>query len=281
MAGITAAMVKDLREATNVGMMECKRALEEAGGDREKAIRILRERGLAIAGRKATRAANDGLVAARVLEGGRRGVMIEVNCETDFVARNAVFQEFVNQLLDRAGEIEGDLSAAVADEVAAKVAEIGENIVVRRNVKYDLHGEGLIAAYVHLGGKIGVLVEIGCGRPETAAKDEFRAIAKDVTLHIAASYPQYLKRDEVPEEAIEAEKAIYAKQVENKPPQIVEKIVNGKLGKFFGQICLLEQGFVKDSDVTVSEWLAARGKELDDELTIRRFVRYQLGQGDA
>ncbi len=278
MAEITAALVKELRDATNVGMMECKKALVDAGGDKDKAVTLLRERGLAIAGKKAARTANSGVVAADVFDGGRVGVMVEVNCETDFVARNETFQAFVASLLARAKDAEGELAPLVKDDVAAKIAEIGENIVVRRNVRFAASGEGLVGSYIHLGSKVGVLMEVGCGKADTAGHAEFRELVKDLTLHIAACAPVYLDRTSVPEAVTAAERGIYAKQVEGKPEAIVGKIVEGKLAKYFTQVCLVDQGFVKDPDQPVTAILAAKGKALGDEITIRRFARYQLGE---
>lgn len=275
---ITAALVKELRDETGLGMMECKKALQETNGDKQAAFKVLRERGLAIAGKKASRVAKDGRVACEIYDGGRSGVLIEVNCETDFVARNAIFQAFMKELVAKAKQTaDGALAEAVKDQVAAKIAEIGENIIVRRNVRYNVEGVGAIAGYIHLGEKVGVLLEVGCGQEGTVAKESFREAVKDVTLHIAASNPQYLQRADVPADVIQAERDIYAKQVENKPANIVQKIVDGKLDKFYQQSCLVEQAFVKDPDVTVAEMLAARGKDVGDALTIRRFVRYQVG----
>jgi elongation factor Ts len=274
---ISAALVKELRIETNVGMMECKKALVEAGGDKEKAIKILRERGLAIAGKKASRVAKEGNIAAEIFNGGKTGVMIEVNCETDFVTRNESFKDLVQQLLVIAKGITGSLAETAKDLVIAKISSIGENIIVRRNARYDAQGEGIIANYIHLGGKVGVLVEIGCDKAETAANATFKEMVKDITLHIAACNPQYLTRKDVPETTLVAEKDIYAKQVAGKPANIVEKIVVGKLEKFYSQTCLVEQGFVKDPDQTVTELLAAKGKELGDVLAIRRFTRFQVG----
>ncbi len=274
---ITASLVKELREETNLGMMECKRALQETGGDKEKAVRLLRERGMAIAGKKAERVAKEGRVAAEIYDNGKAGVMIEVNCETDFVAKNENFQAFVASLVSDAKGIDGSLAEAAKDKVVAKIAEIGENLIVRRNVKYTVSGNGAVAGYIHLGGKVGVLLEVGCGKAETASAELFKETIKDVTLHIAAANPQFLNRSDVAAEVIAAEREIYAKQVEGKPANIVDKIVDGKLEKFYSQICLVEQGFVKDPDQTVADMLAARGKDLGDTLTIRRFTRYQVG----
>jgi len=161
--------------------------------------------------------------------------------------------------------------------VTTKIAEIGENLVVRRNDSYELQGTGRVVSYIHMGGKVGVLVEMGCDKAESVDTEVFKDAAKDVTLHIAASNPQALDRSAVPEDTITAEKEIFAKQAEGKPENIIDKIVSGKIDKFYGQICLLEQGFVKDPDQTVTQYLEARGKEVGDSFSIRRFVRYQLG----
>lgn len=274
---ISASLVKELRDETNLGMMECKRALQEAGGDKEKAIRLLRERGMAIAGKKADRVAKEGRVAAEVYDNGKSGVMIEVNCETDFVAKNENFQGFVADLVVHAKGIDGSLAEAAKDKVVAKIAEIGENIIVRRNEKYKVQGHGAIAGYIHLGGKVGVLLEVGCDKPETTQSEGFKEAVKDVTLHIAAANPQFLNRSDVSADVVKAEREIYAKQVEGKPANIVDKIVDGKLEKFYSTIVLVEQGFVKDPDQTVADMLAAKSKQLGDKLVIRRFTRYQVG----
>jgi len=278
MAEITAEMVKKLREATNVSMMECKRALVEAEGDMAKATRLLRERGMAVAAKKSTRAANQGLVAAGKADGGKIVALVEVNCETDFVARNANFVAFVATLAEAACKTDAGLAEQVKATVIAKVAEIGENIVVRRHVRYVLGGKGAIASYIHLGGKVGVMVELGCEKDATAAADTFKEVIRDLTLHVAAAHPRCLKPGDVPAEEIASEREIYAKQVTDKPPQVVEKIVDGKLKKFFQDVCLVEQMFVRDPKLTIAALLSQKSRDLGDTLTIRRFVRYQLGE---
>lgn len=279
MAEITAAMVQELREATNVGMMECKRALVEAGGDKEKAIRLLRERGVAIAAKKASRAANQGLIGAAIRGGGKAGTLIEINCETDFVAKNENFQKFVKGLAEKALDMEDNTIGTVAkDDMAAKIAEIGENLIAKRNLRFTLQGSGLVATYIHLNGKLGVMIEVGCGKDASASNSAVQELVKDLTLHIAACSPKYLKRDQVTPDVIAAEREIYAKQVTGKPANIVDKIVDGKMGKFYSQICLIEQGFVKDPDTSITQLLEAKGKEVGDTLTIRRFVRWQIGE---
>ncbi len=279
MAEITAKQVKALRDATNVGMMECKKALVEAGGDQDKAVRVLRERGAAIAAKKSTRAANQGMIAAAVASDGSAGALIEVNCETDFVARNEGFKKFVAQLADRALSLEdGRLADAVSADVTAKIAEIGENIVVRRNIRFEREDPGLIAVYIHLGSKVGVMVELGCRKPETAEDPCFADLAKEVTLQVAAAAPLFLCRDDVPAEVIAAEREVYSKQVAGKPENIIEKIVDGKLNKFYCETCLVEQEFIKDGEMSIGKLLENSGKKLEDTPTIRRFCRLQLGE---
>ncbi len=277
MSTITASQVKELREATNVAMMECKKALTETGGDMDAAIKILRERGMAIAGKKADREAKEGLVAAEVTQGGKVGVMVEVNCETDFVARNDNFQAFVKSLVEKARETDGELAELCKEELTAKIAEVGENLIIRRNVRFEVQGTGCIAGYIHLGGKIGVLVEVSCENEATVEQDSFKELMKDITLHIAASKPPQLKREDIPADVVAAEREIFAKQAEGKPANIIDKIVDGKMEKFYSQNALLEQGFVKDPDVSISNLLAAKGKELGDTLGIRRYEICQIG----
>lgn len=278
MTEISAAMVKELREITNVGMMECKKALVEAGGNRDRAITILRERGLATAAKKSARVAKSGLLAGRTDNGGRSGALVEVNCETDFVARNEMFQAFVKTVVDRALTTDGDLGQAMTAETTAKIAQIGENLIVRRGLRFQASGEGAVEVYIHLGSKVGVMIEVSCGKADTRGREEFKTLLRDLTLHVAACSPTHLDRTAVPESVLASERDIFAKQVEGKPANIVEKIVAGKLEKYFAQICFVEQGFVKDPDTSISALVAATGKTLDDTLAIQRFVRWQLGE---
>ena len=278
MSEIAAKLVKKLRDATNVSMMECKRALVESGGDMEKAIRLLREKGMAFAAKKASRATNQGLIASGITEDGQTGSLIEVNCETDFVAKNESFAAFVDRLARKACATDGRLADEVQDEVAAKVAELGENIVISRNIRYLLDGCGMIASYIHLGGKVGVLLEVTCQKDETVENDVFKKLIRDLTLHIAACGPQYLASEDVPPDMIASEREIYAKQVKDKPAQVLDRIVDGKLKKFFTEVCLIEQGFVKEPKQSVSSLLTAKGNTLADTLKITRFMRYRLGE---
>ena len=290
MADITASLVKELRDKTNAGMMECKNALKESAGDIDAAIKFLRERGAIKAAKKAGREAKEGIVHARIEAAARSGVIVEVNCETDFVAKNENFQGFVSELAEAVASCGvADLEAAnsvakdggtLDDFVKAKVIELGENLQFRRMERYDVEGFGVVASYIHLGGKVGVLLEVGCGKQETAAADSFHELVKDLTLHIAAAAPAGISRDEIATDLVDTEKDLFRKQLvdSGKPPEILDKIIAGKLGKFYSSICLLEQGFIKDPDQSVGDLLASGGKQLDDELTVRRFTRFGVGE---
>ncbi|MDE0859831.1 MAG: translation elongation factor Ts [Akkermansiaceae bacterium] len=287
---ITASLVKELRQSTGVGMMECKNALKETEGDIEAAVKLLRERGKAKAVKKADREAKEGVVAAQLDETGKTGTLIELNCETDFVAKNDNFQAFVADILNAISTAGADSSAAAlalpkGDEtldefIKTKVLEMGENLQLRRVTRFEVAGEGAVASYIHLGGKVGVLIEVGAEKAESTQTDSFRNLVKDLTLHIAASAPAGLSRDDITADLIESEKDIYRKQMEgqNKPADIIERIIEGKIGKFYSERCLLEQGFIKDPDTTIKALLETNSKELGDTLTIRQFVRYGLGE---
>jgi len=292
MTEISASVVKDLREKTGAGMMECKKALTDAGGDAEKAIDILRQKGLASAAKKSSRSASQGLIASYI-QADRVGVMVEINCETDFVARTDDFQALVRDVMEQIAaaapkyvSVEQSPSAKpedclleqvfvkdpekkkkIKDLVTEKVAKLGENIVVRRFSRYQADN-GLVGSYIHMD-KIGVMVATESSR----TADDLRPLVKDVAMHIAAANPSYLSRDQVPQDVIEREKAIYRAQVTNKPAEITEKIIDGKLEKYFGDVCLLEQVFVKDPE----------GKKrvrdvIGSGVIIRSFSRFQLGE---
>lgn len=287
---ITATLVNDLRKKTNAGMMDCKRALEETKGDLEAAVTLLREKGIAKAGSKADRAANEGVITARISDDAKSGILLEVNCETDFVSKNENFQGFVAGLADaliaaQPVDHEAALQAqvnglSVEDTVKAKVAEVGENLQFRKYVRFEVQGEGVVASYIHMGGRVGVLIEVGAGNAETASTAGFRELVKDLTLHIAAAAPRGLSREDISADVIEAEKSIFRAQLADsgKPANILENIINGKIGKFYSENCFLEQGFVKDPDTSINKLLEAKGKELGDTLTVRRFVRFGLGE---
>jgi len=277
MADITPALVGKLREMTSAGLMDCKNALVEATGDLQAAVDILRKKGQASAAKKAGREAKEGLVTQAVLNGGKIGALVEVNCETDFVARNDDFKAFCNEL---ANKVATNPTVDLEPDRVAAVAKIGENIQIRRQQRLEVEGNGLIAAYIHTGGKVGVLVEVGATKPETAIADEFKQLVRDITLQIAAASPVAISRDSVPTAIIDKEREIagQSEAVKNKPPQAVAKIIEGKVNKFLETACLLEQGFVKNPDLKVEAHLASVGKSLGDSIQVRRFLRFQVGE---
>ena len=236
------------------------------------------------------RAANEGVITARINAAATSGLLLEVNCETDFVSKNESFQAFVGDIADAlAASKAADHAAALAhphgeqsieDTIKSKVGEVGENLQFRKYVRFDAAAGGVVASYIHLGGKVGVLIEVGTTKPETAGTDTFKEVIKDLTLHIAASAPKGLSRDDIPAEIVDAEREIFrARLVDSgKPANIIENILVGQIGKFFAESCFLEQGFVKDPDITIAKLLEAKGKELGDTLTVTRFVRFGLGE---
>ncbi|MFV0353350.1 MAG: translation elongation factor Ts [Oscillospiraceae bacterium] len=282
----TAQDVKDLRERTGVGMMDCKKALTEADGDMEKAVEILREKGLAAANKKAGRIASEGMVYAAADIGGKVSAVVEVNSETDFVAKNESFQSFVKDLADIVmkndpADVDALMeqpmgSGTVADELREKILVIGENLKIRRFQRFP----GINSAYIHAGGTHGVLVRFET-TDEVANKPEFAAFGKDVAMHIAAENPSYLDKSNVPQEVLDKEKEILMVQAinEGKPANIAEKMVAGRINKFYETNCLLQQKFVKDNDVTVAQYAANTGKELGGDIKIVDFARYEKGEG--
>ena len=273
---ISASQVKDLREKTGAGMMDCKKVLTETDGDMEKAIELLRERGIAKAAKKSDRIAAEGLVAAYVSEDGKVGAVVEVNSETDFVAKNDEFKAFVADVAEQVAkqnpanveELLAEKSIkedkTVGEVLTDKIAKIGENMSIRRFARFE--SNGLIEKYIHGDGKIGVLVELNGGDSE---------VAKDVCMQIAAAKPEFLNRESVPAERLEKEMEILKAQAmnEGKPEAIAEKIVQGRVGKFYSEICLVEQEFVKNPDMKVSEVLSSKGAEAV------RFARFEKGEG--
>ena len=273
MAQITAALVKELREITGAGMMDCKKALVECEGDKDKAIDYLREKGIAKAAKKAGRIASEGVVAAAVTADGKTACIVEINSETDFVAKNENFQNLVKKIAEHivackpadmdalnASQMDGK---TVADVMTEAVASIGEKLSLRRFEVYTTE-DGQLATYIHMGGKIGVLVELSGG-------DE--TLGKDVAMQIAAAKPQCIGRADVDQEALAHEREVLRKQAleEGKPEKIVEKMVDGRINKYYKEVCLVEQEFVKDSDKTIKDILAG--------VEVRRFARFEMGEG--
>ncbi len=287
---ITASIVKELRDKTSAPMMDCKKVLTETNGDLEASIKLLRERGILKSAKMSDRSATEGVITARVNAESNSGVLLELNCETDFVSKNDSFQAFVGGLADSlAASSAADLDAALAlqidgqsleDTVKAKVGEVGENLQFRKYVRYDAAQGGVVASYIHLGGKVGVLIEVGTTKSESKGSESFKELIKDLTLHIAACAPKGLSRDDIEQSVVDNELDIFRTRLEaeGKPANIIENILKGQIGKFFAESCFLEQGFVKDPDVKISALLEAKGKELGDTFTVTRFVRFGLGE---
>jgi elongation factor Ts len=282
---ITAELVKTLREKTGAGMMECKAALTEAGGDMEQAVDILRKRGLAQAAKKAGRATGEGLVGSYVSGDQRTGVLVEVNCESDFVARTEDFLALIKdaaRAIAEAGDAASDAwikdpSGPIQPKVAAAIAKLGENIGIGRFVR--LSGDGVVGLYIHLGGKLGVLVELG-NAGAAAGHEAVQTLVKELAMQVAAASPQYARRDEVPATVLEHERTIYRAQLEGqkKPANVIEKIVEGKLGAFYQQVVLVDQPSIRDPKVPVSDMIAAASKAAGVPLTVTRFARLKVGE---
>ena len=274
---VTASLVKELREKTGAGMMDCKKVLTETDGDMEKAMELLRERGIAKADKKSGRVAAEGLVEAYISEDGKVGAVVEVNSETDFVAKNEEFKTFVmdvaKQIVDKnpadvetllASPAEFEEGKTVQEALVGKIATIGENLSIRRFVRFE--SEGLVAKYIHGDGKIAVLVNMAKGTEE---------VAKDICMQIAAARPEFVRREEVPEERVAKEMEILKIQTmnEGKPEAIAEKIVQGRIGKFYEEICLVDQAFVKDPSKKVSQLLSEKDAD------VVAFARFEKGEG--
>lgn len=272
---ISASMVKELRNSTGAGMMDCKKALVEADGDMAKAIDILREKGLSQAAKKASRIAAEGAVISYISENGKIGVITEVNCETDFVGHNENFQALAKSIAVQIASVNpADVAVlldsamgdkTVKDVVTEVIANIGENISIRRFTRYE-STEGQVYSYIHGAGKIGVLVEIKGGDAE---------LGKDIAMQVAAANPSYLERSQVSKEELEHEKEVLREQARNegKPENVVEKMVTGRVNKYYKEVCLVDQPFIKDGDLSVAKLLQSKSAE------VIRFSRFQLGEG--
>ena len=292
---ITAAMVKELREISGAGMMDCKKALTATEGDMDKAMEFLREKGLATAQKKASRIAAEGIVMLKVAEDSKKAVAVEVNAETDFVAKNEKFQAYVAQVAEQALETEAadidaflaepwkfDTSKTVNEALAGQVAVIGENMKIRRFQKVE-EENGFVASYTHMGGKIGVLVDV----VTDVVNDEIKEMAKNVAMQIAALNPKYTNRSEVSEEYIAHEKEILLAQIQNdpkesqKPEKVIQGMISGRINKELKEICLLDQVYVKaeDGKQSVEKYVAEVAKANGANVTIKGFVRYETGEG--
>ena len=283
---ITAADVKKLRDATGAGMMECKAALTEANGNFDEATTILRKRGLASAAKKAGRATSEGLIGNRLSTDHSKGSLVEVNCESDFVARTDDFQKLIQDILneiDKAGDAANDAwltdpSGPVVALIKPVIGKLGENMVAPRLVRFA--GKGYVGQYIHPGAKVGVQVEFTGVTADLAAREEFTTLVKEVAMQIAAASPLYASRDEVPAAVLDKERAIYRAQVEEtkKPANIIDKIVEGKLGSYYKQVVLVDQESVRDPKMTVKDVIAAASKALGATVAVSRFARLRVGE---
>ncbi len=287
MAEITAQMVKELRVKTDAGMMDCKNALIECDGNMDEAVKYLREKGIAKAAKKADRDAKEGVVTT-VVEG-NDGIIFEINCETDFCSKGEKFKALVAEVAGAlkasdAKTLEEALNVAlngttVEKYIAEQCAAIGENMKLRKFARYSLAGEGSIVSYIHMGGKVGVLLQVTCGKAETVAAADFQTMCKDITLHIAACAPKSVDSSSLDPAFVAEEQEIAKAQLiaEGKPEALLEKILPGKLKALYKQSCLMSQEFVKDGSITVEKLVANVAKQLGDTITVVAFERFQLG----
>lgn len=291
---ITAEQVAKLRERTGAGMMDCKKALMEHAGDFDKAIEHLRKKGIASAAKKAGRTAKDGTVFALISPENQAAVLVEVNCETDFVARNEKFQKIASDVATHIAKANpADTTAMLAQRFAVdptktvdefvreQIATLGENMTIRRFARYPLGSAVGVKSYIHMGGKVGVLVEVGMSNVAKADQEPVATFMRDLTMHIAAASPLYLKPDEVPADVVAKEKEIALAQLagQNKPADVLEKIASGKINKYYEETCLVKQRFVKDDKKTIDALTQEVSKAAGETLTIKRFARFVLGEG--
>ena len=284
---VTAQLVKELRERTGAGMMACKKALTESNGDMEKAIEILREKGLAAAAKKAGRVAAEGIVKTYVSEDKKTGAILELNCETDFVAANEDFMNFADKIAEMVAktsattveEFEGEMfneTQTVKEAFTALIAKLGENMNIRRFKKFSVEN-GMVHSYIHGGGRIGVLVEVSSDKVNEIVEE----VAKDLAMQVAAANPLFLNENEVDATSLEKEKEIFRVQAlnEGKPENIVEKMVAGRIKKYYKEVCLMDQPWVKDSDKNIAKFVDEKSKELGSPIVVNRFVRFERGEG--
>jgi elongation factor Ts len=295
MAEITAKMVQELRRNTGAGMMDCKKALGETEGDLTKASEWLRQKGMVAAGKKSDRVTAEGLVDNFIQADGKNGVLIEVNCQTDFVARNDAFKDLVQSLAHQAitaDSVEAllaqtytaDTSIKVSEAIVRSIAKIGENLNVRRLANYTVAAgtEGAVDCYIHTGGRVGVLIELGCASAKVAGTDDFKTLARNLAMQVAACpNVEYINIDEIPSEIATKEKEIEMGRddIANKPDNIKEKIVQGRIDKRLKEMTLLDQPYIKDQNITVTDLIGQTGKQMAEDITVRRFTRFILGEG--
>ena len=308
MAEISAQLVKQLRERTGAGMMECKKALQEANGDLPEAEVILRKRGIAGASKKETRSTKQGLVTAYIKPGGKLGVLVEINCESDFVARTEDFQTLAGDIAKHIAETRPkfvrpedvteaeranfkqhealyeqkfahDESTTIGEIVKGKIAKLGENINISRFVVYEIAGDGLVGHYIHTGAQIGVLLEFHTKAAATAGQEPFHTLVRDIAMQVAAANPQFVSKDNVPADLLAKERGIQRDRAlnEGKPEKMVDKIAEGRMSKFYEEVCLLEQPFIRENSITVGELIRTAASKLGDTIAVTKFVRYKVG----
>ena len=288
MADISAAMVMKLRKMSGQGMMDCKRALQDTDGDVEQAMDLLRKKGIATLAKRAGRDTSEGLVVSKTSTDGKTAAMATLCCETDFVAKSDAFVATAQTLADFAmacpddDGVENVLETSAdgrkfSDILTEIVSKTGEKTQVGDYAKYKLDGPGLISTYIHFNEKVGTMVQIDTSNDATAAGDAIKQVASDIAMHITATKPLALDKDQIDPETVEREKAIFAEQVKNKPANIIDKIVEGKIRKFYAENCLLQQPFVKDDSKSVEQVLAEAAKQAGGEAKIKRFVRFEVG----
>lgn len=281
---VTINMVKELRERSAAGMMDCKKALEECNGDMDKAIDWLRQKGLSQVAKRSSRAATEGRVSLRTSADDKIAMLTEVRCETDFVSRGEKFQAFADFVANTAFEknppSSEELRALVEEEFQTLLAQTGENTIIGRITRMELSGPGVIGKYIHTNEKLGVLVELGCENSATAEKEEFKELAKNVAMQIAASAPLSIDADCLDQAEIAREREVLRQKTleEGKPENMVDKIVDGRIKKFYQEVCLLEQTYIRDDKKSIAQLLDEEGKALGDKITVRAFFRIQLGE---
>jgi len=313
MAEISAQLVKQLRDRTGAGMMECKKALQEANGDLDEGEVVLRKRGIAGASKKESRSTKQGVISAFIDTRGKSGVLVEVNCESDFVARTEDFQSLAADVASHIADMKPkavrledvteaeralfhahealyeqkfakDQSTTVGELVKTKIAKLGENINISRFDFFEAAGNGVVGHYIHTGAQIGVLLEVNSGAAATPGRDEFKTLVRDVAMQIAAAHPQFVSRDQVPEAVLAKEREIQRERAlgEGKPEKMVDKIAEGRMSKFYEEVCLLDQPFIRENSISVAELTKTVGAKIGDTISIVRFVRYKVGDaGDA
>lgn len=286
---ITAEMVKKLRDQTGAGMMDCKKALTETNGDFEAAVTLLREKGVAVAAKREAKTASEGLIGSYISDDAKVGAMVEVNCETTFVAKT---DEFINLTRNLAAQTANESYACleclmqapyaanptqtVRDAITEVMGKLGEKIGVARFVRFAVDGAGIVGGYVHLGDQIGVLVEIGAD----STSDDIASLAKDIAMHIAWSNPDYMKREDIPEDVLAKEREIHRQWAikEGKPEKVIDRIVEGRMKDFYSRVCLLEQPFIKDEELTIQALIDNTAKKVGGPVTVNRYVRYRVGE---